>query len=191
MHREIVTLVLMLVLLGFACTSRPRTIKRYSKDGISFNHYSDWSVTKDEPIDDNPNSRAIDLEGPNDAIVIFICVPPQNEETVETFAAALADGRGKDAEESLRVGPIKPLGFSNGGSEPTIGRVGGGVRNGILQRFSIKLLGQEVPHQVKIFAVENNRFEVFIITQVATEDLHKTSPAFDLTLDSISMSDVE
>ena len=190
MYRVILPLVAILVLLGCSCFHKPRTVEKYAKDGISFNHYSTWSVTEDQPIDDSPGSRSITVDGPNEAIVMFICMSPNDEATVEDFAAGVASGRLEEL-ENTSIGSILPAEITDTKSEPITGRVSGRVQKGVLQRFSIKMLGQLIPHEAKIFAVENDHMKVFIMAQVNTEDLRDTTPAFELILDSLSLSGVK
>ena len=188
MYRAILPSVLIISLLGCGCLFKPPTEQRYAKEGISFTHYSNWHVVDDEPPEDDPSFRTIDVEGPNEAIVMFTFVPPKSGVTLEFFAEAFARGRSKQLKE-WKLGPIKAEEDTNTSSEPITRRIGGSVQNGILQRFSIKVLGEVVPHEVRIFAVENKRRQVFIMTQAATEDLPDMNPAFDLILDSFSLSD--
>lgn len=183
MVRIRIGIVLVLSWAVLACSSSPRTIKSYDKDGIHFSHYSDWSVTDDAPIEGSPNARAIDLEGPNNALVAFICLPASSQQTLEMFAATVAERRAKLVED----GPIRPAEMSEGTSAAIRGQVSGQERDGILQHFSISMLGQEVPHEARFFAVSNGRYKVIIMTQVASEHARDAYPAFDLTLDSFSI----
>lgn len=187
-NRVILPSVLILSLLGGGCLFKPPTEQRYAKEGISFTHYSNWRVTEDEPPEDDPDGRLINVEGPNEAIVSFIFVSPESDVTVESFAAAIARVRLEEF-KAMKIGPIQPAEVSNTTSEPITGRIGARVLNGILQRFTIKMLGELVPHEARFFAVENERIKIFIMTQVATEDVSDTTPAFDLILNSLSLSD--
>lgn len=188
MYRVILSSLVIVILLGCGRITKPPTVEKYSKDGISFNHHSTWRVTEDEPLEDEPDTRTISVEGPNDAIVMFVCLPANGLVTVEDFAESLASNRAAELEK-MRVGSVKPAEITDTTSGPTSGRVSGKVQQGILQRFSIKMLGQLVPHEARIFAVENERLKVFIMAQVNTEDLGDTTPAFELILDSVSLAD--
>ncbi len=176
-----------MVLFACGCSNKPRTVEKYVKDGISFNHYSTWRVKEDKPLEDDPDSRAITIDGPNDAVVMFICMPPYGDATAEDFAAGVASGRLEEL-DSMSIGSIKPMEITDTTMEPITGRVSGRVQKGVLQRFSIKMLGQLIPHEARIFAVENDHLKVFIMAQVNTEDLRDTTPAFDLILDSLSLA---
>lgn len=187
MYRVILLSVLILSLLGCGHLFKPPTEQRYAKEGISFTHHSNWRVTEDAPPEDDPSARTINVEGPNEAIVMFIFVPPESDVTAESFAAGVARDRFELLKE-VKIGPIKPAELTDTKSEPVTSRIGGRVQNGVLQRFSIKMLGQLVPHEARFFMVENERVKVVIMTQVATEDVRDTAPEFDLILDTLSLS---
>lgn len=187
MNRIRIGIALVLSWAVLACSSSPRTIKSYDKNGIRFSHYSDWSVTDDAPIEGSPNARTIDLEGPNNALVAFICLPASSRQTLEMFAASIAERRVEVAEDKLSVGPIRTAEVSKGTSAAIRGQVSGQERDGISQHFSINMLGQEVPHEATFFAVSNGRYKVIIMTQVASEHARDAYPAFDLALDSFSI----
>ena len=186
-----IVILSVVALAAFACSPSPRTIKVYAKDGIQFSHFSNWTITKDSPIEGNPNARSINLEGPNDALVIFICLPASSSQTLEEFAASIAEGRVKGIEEKFRVGAIKPAEVSKGTSAAISGQIGGQQQNGIKQHFSISLLGQDLPHEATFFALGNGRYKVIIMTQVASENARDTHLAFDLTLGSFLIKELD
>jgi hypothetical protein len=180
-------LILMLAAVASACSPQARTVKIYEKDGIHFSHFSDWKVTQDKPLDGTPNSRSINVEGPNNAIVTVICLPPSTGTTVEQFAAAVAQERAKAIEKMLSIGSIK-AGQANTGTTGSIrGQVAGQEREGILQHFNVQVLGQDVPHEARFFGVDGAQYEAILMAQVASQDATETYPAFDLILKSFAM----
>jgi hypothetical protein len=191
MDRLRIGIVLVLSCAAFACSAPPRTIKPYDKDGIRFSHFSDWFVTDDSPIEGTPSGRSIVLKGPNEALVTFICLPTSSQLTLEMFAASVAKRRAKLVEDNLSVGPIRPASASEGTSAAKRGRVSAQEREGIMQHFSIKLLGVEIPHEATFYAVSNTRYKVMIMTQVASQSAKDANPGFDLALDSFSMRNAD
>ena len=147
MYRAILVI---LILFACGCSDKPRTVEKYAKDGISFNHYSTWRVTEDELLEDTPDSRSITIDGPNDAVVMVVFVPPGDDATVENFAAGVASGRLEEL-ENMSIGSIKPADITDTKTEPITGRVSGRVQKGVVQHFSIKMLGQLIPHEMRIF----------------------------------------
>lgn len=178
-------IVLLMIVAALSCATQPRTIKHYSKDGISFSHYSDWTISKDAPDEDDPNSRSIELDGPDEALVMFICLPPSmSSVTAADFADSMDAGRQELVNEKYKVGPIKPFDVSETKSSPIVETIGGKELDGVVQRFSVKVLGQDVPHESRVYAMDSPRYRIFIVTQVAVEDLTRATPAFNLTLNS-------
>jgi hypothetical protein len=180
-------LILMLAAVASACSPQGRTVKTYEKDGIHFSHFSDWKVTQDTPIEGTPNSRSITIEGPGNALVTIICLPPAAGTTVEQFAAAVADQRAKAIEEMLSIGSLKAGNANTGTSSSVRGKVAGQEREGILQHFNIQLLGLDVPHEARFFGVDGSQYEALLMAQVSAQDATKTYPAFDLILGSFSV----
>lgn len=178
-------IVLLMIVAALSCATQPRTIKHYSKDGISFSHYSDWTISKDASDEDDPNSRSIELDGPDEALVMFICLPPSmSSVTAADFADSMDAGRQELVNEKYKVGIIKPFDVSETKSSPIVETIGGKELDGVVQRFSVKVLGQDVPHESRVYAMDSPRYRIFIVTQVAVEDLTRATPAFNLTLNS-------
>lgn len=179
---------LLIAVAALACGTQPRTIKHYSKDGISFSHYSDWKITEDKPLDGEPDTRSIHLEGPDDTLVMFTCLLPTNSVTAADFAAALDQNR-QQMKEDYTAGSIKPIDVTPAKSERTVGRVGSQACDGVIQRFSIKILGQDVPHESRIYMVKTARYDVFAVTQAADEDIPSATGAFNLILNSFVVAE--
>lgn len=175
-------LLLMLALANFACSPTPATLVQYKKNGVSFSHYSDWKVTEDAIIADTNGSRSIDLEGPQDSIVMIILMPASTDMTLDSYAAGMAQQRA----QALTVGPFTAAKISAATSRTTSALVGGAKQPGIQQTFSINLLGETVPHEATFFSVADEHAKVFIITQVATEDAKRVAQGFAATLASFA-----
>jgi hypothetical protein len=178
------SIVLILAFALVACSQKPPTLVKYTKDGVTFNHYSDWKVTADAAVEGDEGSRSIELEGPRDSIVSIIMVPPSSEITLEGYAAAVAQERSAGIKETLSIGPLTPVEIALTGSTATSAQVGGRPAEGIEQQFSINLLGQKVPHQARFFMLSNERAKVLFITQVATEDAAHVATGFATALRS-------
>jgi hypothetical protein len=163
--------------------------RQYQRDGIQFSYFSDWTIAKDAAVDGKSDVRAIHIEGPEHAVVSLICLPALSMQTLEEFAAAVAENRGAAIEGKLSLGPLKPAEVSKGTSEPTTGSVGGKEQQGILQRFSINLLGTEVPHEARFFALSGQRYKIWIMSQVATAKAPATRGAAELILDTLTVED--
>jgi hypothetical protein len=185
--RSLMLIALALLVSAFGCSLHKPVVKQYQKDGIHFSYFSNWTIVKDAAVAGKPDVRAIHIEGPNNAVVSLICVPILSEQTLEDFAAAVAENRGAAIEGKLSVGPLKTAAVSKGTSAPTTGRIGGKEQQGILQRFSVNLLGTEVPHEARFYALRGQRLKIWIMSQVATDKEAGTRGASELILDSLAI----
>ena len=144
-------------------------------------------MTQDTPIEGTPNSRSINIEGPNSALVTVICRRRTPGATVEQFAAAVAEQRVKAIEEMLSVGSIKAGKANIGTSSSVRGKIAGEEREGILQHFNVRLLGQDVPHEARFFGVDGSQYEAILMAQVSSGQDERKLSAFDLILGLFSM----
>jgi len=168
-----------------AC-SRP-VIKQYQKDGVQFSYYSNWKIVKDAPIAGKPDVRSIQIEGPSNALISLICEPPASKQSLEQFAEAVATRRGAAIEAKLSVGGIQTAQVSKGTSNPTTGKVAGRDREGILQEFSVDLLGQQVPHQARFYLVEGTRYKIMVMSQVSNRNASETQAGSELILSTLAI----
>jgi hypothetical protein len=169
-----------------ACLSAP-VVKQYQKDGIRFSYYSNWKIAKDAPVNGRADAKIINVEGPNHAVIILICMPPSTTQTLEQFASALAKNRDEAIEAKLTFGGVKTAEVSKGTSRPTTGRVAGRDRAGILQEFSLDLLGQPVPHQAWYYVVEGTKYKTMVLSQVSTEKADQTRAGSELILSTLTI----
>ena len=171
------------------CWGKPNAVHAYKKDGVQFSYYSNWSIAKDAPVIEKPDIRLVHIEGPHHAVVSLICVPPSSAQTLEQFADAVATRRGTAIEKKLSVGSLKTAAVEKGTSESVVLRVGGNDQTGIRQRFTIDLLGQQIPHETMFFMLRGTKHKILIMSQVAVKHLDAARPAIQLILDSLRVDD--
>ena len=174
-----------------ACSPAGPTLVTYQKKQVSFVHFSDWKVTNDAIIEEVTQSRTIDLEGPNDALVSVVLLPSSTDQKLDDFAASIAQDRGSAIKEALSIGSLSAAKVSPSSSQATSADIGGQQLSGIQQRYSIKLLGQDVAHEAAFFLVRGKQMTAIITTQVATEHAKQTAPAFSATLRSFRLGNVD
>lgn len=184
-------LVALLTLSGLACSPTAPTVERYDGREVQFSYLSNWKVTGDSPIDGNPQSRSIDLEGPNDALVTLVMGPSSSEQTLEGYASALSRARAEEFERINSAGSVGSATISEVTSQATTANVGGQQIVGVLQKFSTTVSGQKVPRQVTIFLMSSRKWKVFVTTSVASEDLKRAMPGFEVTLNSLSIKEAD
>jgi hypothetical protein len=182
------SLLLLLAFLNFACSPGKPTLVTYEKSGVSFAHLSNWKVTSDTTSQEGIGFRAIDLEGPHEALVSVILFPASADLTLDAFAASIARERASAVKESLSIGSLSAAKVSPASSQAITGEVGGQSQNGIQQKFSVYLLGLEVPHEARFFLVSDHQKKAFILAQVASEHLNQMEPDFSAVLNSFRLA---
>jgi len=173
------------VLAGVAC-SRP-VVKQYEKDGVRFSYYSNWLIAKDAPIDGHPDMRSIQLQGPSHAVISLICEPSSSPQTLEQFADGVAARRGAAIERKLSLGDIKTAQVTRGSSHPATGKIAGRARQGIMQQFSVELLGQQMPHHSWFYLVEGARCKMMIMYQIADTNAAEMQEGSNLILQTLAI----
>jgi hypothetical protein len=183
--------ILLLAFTSFACSPDKPTLVKYEKSGVSFAHFSNWKVTGDTIGQEGIGFRAIDLEGPHQALLAVVLLPASTASTLDTFAASVARERAGAIKESLSIGSFSAAKISAASSEAISSEVGGQQRDGIQQKFSIYLLGQEVPHEARFFLVSDQHKKAFILAQVASEHADQVAPDFSVILGSFRLGSPE
>lgn len=181
------SLLLLIAFINFACTSEKPTLVAYEKSGVSFSHFSNWKVTSDTSSQEGVGFRLIDLEGPDEALLSVVLLPASTTLTLDAFAASVANERANVVKENLSIGSFTAARISPASSQAISSEVGGQQRNGIQQRFSVHLLGQEVPHEARFFLISDQHQKAFIMAQVASQHLDRITPDFSATLGSFRL----
>jgi hypothetical protein len=184
-----VAAALLAALLLFACEAAPEIQHplTYSRDGISFRHPGNWSVTEDVANPGDPRFRYLFVESPGSAIVIVHHYEPRLELSVQEFAARFARSEVEEAEDLVRLGPSGLISARTGDSGPVRSVVAGTSRERVEQSFSVSAAGAEVPHRFRAFRVETDSGSAFLIAQAAVEDWDLVAPGFDLVLASFEV----
>jgi hypothetical protein len=165
--KSIILLVFLITLIG--CGERAADIKNpkhYNKSGLKFSYPGNWTITSDDELD---SFHSIIVETSGDGIVILQKYLATDAMSLKEFADEFSNSMG----DELPIGEI--VDTKNVASTSTE----------ISQTFSIKLLGERVPH-VRKFVLKKFGSEVcFLIYQVATEDTDKAIKGFELISSSM------
>jgi hypothetical protein len=167
-----------------ACTAGPPTITTYEKEGVSFQHYANWKVTEDAELAEGSGVRFINLEGPDEAIIMLTLMPSPVAQTLEDYATTMAREFTAAITETA-IGPIRPATASPTGSRAVSARIGGADQAGISHTYTVSVLGVKVPHVANFYQLVGPKTTAFIVTQVATEDAQRTAPSMSIALDSL------
>jgi hypothetical protein len=178
---------LAVALLSGACETTPDVAhpQSYRKDGISFDHPSNWSVTEDVAQPAALGIRYLFVESPGSAIVIVQYYGRGMDTSLEEFSADFHRRWLEKAENLVQLGPDDPIVASSGSTRSVRSVVAGIPRDGIEQTFSIAAAGTEVPHRYHAFKLEAAPATAFVIVQAADEDWDLVAPGFDLVLASL------
>ncbi|HEY8102410.1 MAG TPA: hypothetical protein VIF82_16850 [Burkholderiaceae bacterium] len=188
MNRTLLIAIMAVVaILLTSCEKEDSQPVPYENDGISFSHFSDWSVEKDGPVEGKVGIRSISLRGPDSAVMVVLRVPRDTDQTLEDFADAVAQRRGAAIESTLQVGSFKAATADIGTSKHIEIPIGASTFPAIRQNFSIVLLGQESPHEATFVMLLSNKAKLLIMTQVGTRHSSETKPSFQKVLDTLDV----
>ncbi len=165
-----------LLLLAFSwfaggCQEPPADVsspKTYRANAITFDYPGNWRVTEDSTI-----SGYFFVETPGDALVTFISLPRDQAPELADYA--------KDHSSATR--DATPVGNISSEGLTELPAVDG--YQWMHERLNISLLGENVPHQ-RFYAMRDiGEKRIILVFQVATEDLSRAKPGFDLIKDTL------
>lgn len=168
---QTISLLCILIIIA-ACEQNADTSKplNYAKDTISFAYPENWTVTEDKQEDD---VRYLFIETPGDAIVLVQIYPIQDAVSLKEYAEWFS-------KEVIKETPVAER--SVGNFEDINRTINGVTLTGMRQKFSITLLGIDVPHTAEYYRIEKGNKVAFLISQTASEDLAKVNGGFELLL---------
>ena len=140
----------------------------YSKNGVSFNHPHDWKVSEDQEV---AGERYIFVEGPLEAMFIVMISSSINYSSLDAFVKEFSEGA-----------TINEPGISMSKSSfsPVTRQLSTGNETGIQESFSVTVLDATVPHVRDYFSIRINSRSVYLISQMATEDISAVDPGMRL-----------
>ena len=149
--------------------------KFYEKNKVSFSYPKNWRITEDV---EETEMRYIFIETPGDAI--FIIQIYSKEE-----ALSLSEYAEWSSEEARKQ---TPLGMRPKGKFSEIEKKFQSKKlKGIREYMNIIVLSESVPHITDYYKVEYGDKAVFLICQVAVEDLKMVKPGFEIILKSFML----
>tara|TARA_R110002096_G_scaffold200639_9_gene384690 strand:- start:1415 stop:2122 length:708 start_codon:yes stop_codon:yes gene_type:complete len=170
------TLLLVSLLLGCGEPQADLTTPNTHRSGtIAFEYPKNWRIT-DEAV--KPEVQYIIVETPGDALVVLQSFPAVDAILLEDFASAFSE---RSAAETP-IGKVEESTF-------TLLPEGSGFR-WIQEEFSMSLLGESILHRRLFGARQIGERKVFLIFQVATEDLDRALPGLELIRDSLRGAEV-
>ena len=180
---------LVAALLVCACETTPDLAnpKAYAKDGVSFQHPGNWSVSEDVTTEGGSKHRYVFVESPGSALVMALILPPPIDESVEEFAVGFRRRLIEEVDDRALLEASKTSSPSEVGV-PVRAVVMGAPRDGVEHALAASSLGEVVPHRFRVFKVELPAAAIFLIVQAASEDWPLVGPGFDLVLSSFEVA---
>lgn len=175
-----------MLVTAFACNgSQPPTRQQYSKEGVAFEHFSNWKITGDETSGTGATlMRFVTVEGPHDSLVMLTRFPGESEITLEEYAEMMASQMGQAMKDTTAGVEIIKMDGSKTSENNT--NIGGVAVRGLTREFNIKLLGVNVPHRSEMYAFNTAEHTYFAVTQASTEDYDKIKDGVQLIFDTFA-----
>lgn len=146
---------------------------RYEGNGLAFSYNNNWKITGDEL---RGKVRWISIESDNNAVFIIAIVPSELSIDLNNFAANIE----KERPSSIALGRVSETKTSE------ISRsIKGEISNGIRHKFSVTLLGENVPHTQDFFLIKTEEANVITMIQAPDEDWKNSDEGFQVIFDSL------
>jgi hypothetical protein len=193
-------LVAVTTLAHWSCESPPdlRSLRAYSRDGVSFNMPGNWSVTEDK-AEEGSGFRYLFIEAPGNPIMIIWHFEPPSEVTLEEFSesylesvleetSSMTMGEAIEGTEYIGLGNVTPFSSEEGASSTrTVQNISGTERDGVEFSYSISAFDETVPHRVWMFRVSSPKAVTFLAAQAAVEDWDLALPGFRVVFRSLKI----
>lgn len=177
MKSIIATISLLFVAMLAGCET-PLDVSKteeYSNNGISFTLPAAWDVTEDEDFE---GFRYLSIEGSDTAALIANSYPIEASPTLNDYVHDMVEASVSDL----------TLGSRDKGTVSEITTtIGTQAFKGVQNTFTISMFGVDVPFTAKFYRRESASRVVYIMSQVATEDLDEVEKGFELVIASFSV----
>lgn len=148
--------------------------KVYEKDGLSFSYPDNWRVTEDTILEGA--TRYLTLEDADNSVFIITLPEAGYTMDLDEYSGNFIDVLKKEV----------PFGEVVGEGSVEINRIiQGESLKGVRKNFSIKLLGEKVPHTTDFFSVTQGDRQALIAVQSPDEDLKAADPEFEVIFNSL------
>lgn len=167
--------VLFALLLIVACGDKAKLDKpkTYHKGKISFSYPSNWDIDQEVVESD---IHYVVLTTPGQGLFVV-------QAHISDFAMSLEDFSQWFSEEARAALPL--LTRSEGVFEPIESLPSDELSSGVLEKFTIGLFGQEVPHKAHYYLAQGEKLDAFIITQYRTDIEGELALGYEHIFDSL------
>lgn len=176
--KSIVRLALVLsVALGIGCrrSAANNQPKGFESPALHFSYPGNWKIANKTA---EPENEQITLEGPDNLLIIITAFRHKTGVSLKEFAETVSDERTKNVEETFTVGGVQLTKQKRNEFEPlTIDTTRRKFR-GLQEKFTLTLLGVDVPHLSAYMREQQGEVEVVYIIHGPEKDWPKVSKAF-------------
>mgnify|MGYP000426264221 FL=1 len=174
-----VTLVglLLIVALGYGCrrsagNSQP---KGFESPALHFSYPGNWKIASKTA---EAESEQITLEGPDNLLIIITAFRHKTGVSLKEFAETVSDERTKNVEETFTVGGVQLTKQKRNDFEPLTIETARRKFRGLQEKFTLTLLGIDVPHLSAYMREQQGEVEVVYIIHGPEKDWPRVSKTF-------------
>jgi len=176
--------ILSLVLVG---CEKPTPAGAYRDANLAFHYPEGWAVSF-QNVGPLATDRVVFARGPDNAVLVLMCVPTESAIPLRDMAVNFAKSRDANVEERGKIGSHSFLDAGPSSLEASREQVGGTEVDGLLQKFTLKVLGIEVAFEGHFARLSNRQRTVYIVTQNSLRDRARARPSFAVILGSFRLA---
>jgi len=150
------------------------TTKTYVENGLSFVYADNWRVTEDEILENGV--RYVNIEDKDNTLFIVSLFTVDDSMDLDEYAENIK----ATLPSEVPIGKISEV-----TSLPVNRVIAGNNLEGIRHRFSMKLLGQDIPHTQDVFQIVGKEYAPMIVIQAPDEDWAAAEKEFQVIFDSL------
>ncbi|MES2611106.1 MAG: hypothetical protein V4679_12740 [Pseudomonadota bacterium] len=160
--------------------------RTYNKSGASFQYPAGWKITEDALDEGGSGIRSVDLEGPDDELVMLVFNPMMSAMNLEKLASSVTSKREDGARKTANAAPAEQVTMGATTTTPITRRVGGKEFNGLLQTFQVTMDGETAAGESRVFSLDfGDAKSVVIITQARAANAKRMEATTGLVLDTL------
>ena len=169
--------LLLIVALGYGCrrsaaNSQP---KGFESPALHFSYPGNWKIaSKTAEVE----SEQITLEGPDNLLIIITAFRHKTGVSLKEFAETVSDERTKNVEETFTVGGVQLTKQKRNDFEPLTIETARRKFRGLQEKFTLTLLGIDVPHLSAYMREQQGEVEVVYIIHGPEKDWPRVSKTF-------------
>lgn len=149
--------------------------KGFESPALHFSYPGNWKIANKTA---EPENEQITLEGPDNLLIIITVFRHKTGVSLKEFAKTVSDERTKNVEETFTVGGVQLTKQKRSDFEPLTIDTARRKFKGLQEKFTLTLLGIDVPHLSAYMREQQGEVEVVYIIHGPEKDWPKVSKAF-------------